>query len=347
MIGVLTAGGICGAGRAFAKEEAKAVEFGGKEEAAAKAADPAGPASDEKLCFLDPKVVDKAFDNYVGKHIAAAVGGNKLAVEKIPVMDDALDEFGKVSPVGFETGMTLASKYVWRGQNLGSRACLQPYAKAATKFLPLGTFSFTWWGNYMPDGVSEGTTVDTEHDLTWDYNFDFLALLKLGGIDASGWPCPLGKLLDLNYATGFIYYDFPPSKSYSREYYNIITMSWPLHPYIGLYNDFGAGNGIWIDMGISQPWDLKLFTVNSYLKFGYNKNQWCRSSKLQTMEYGFSLPIPIGKHIKIEPFLSHSVRLNKTYFYTQVDDGNGNTVEQGNVLTQNEFFGGFKYSINF
>jgi len=305
------------------------------------------PAPEQKLCFLDPQIVDKNFDLLVGRHIAAVVGDKKLAIEKMPVMDDALDEFGKISPLAFETGFTLSSKYVWRGQNLGNRASLQPYAKAGTKFLPLGTLSFTWWGNFMPDGVSEGVTVDTEHDFTFDYNFDFLTLLKKGGIQTDSWACPFNKLLDFNYATGFIYYHFPPTRTSSNEYYNVLTFNWPFHPYLAAYNDFGPGNGLWYEWGFSQPWDLKLFTVNSYVKFGYNKKQWCSSSKLQTMEYGFSLPIPVGKHMKIEPFISHSVRLNKTYYYTQVDDGNGNLVEQGNVLTQNEFFGGFKYSISF
>jgi len=314
-----------------------------------------GPKTETR--FLDPLVVDESFDRYVGTRIASLVGDKKLAVSKIPGYDDALEEFGKVSPVSFELGFALVSKYIWRGQNLGDRANWQPYVKAGTKFLPLGTASFTYWVDFLKDGNEEieDSPADIEHDFYFDYNFDLLAAAKLAGIDYETMPYLLKKAVDLNFAIGIWRYWYPTTLTSTNELYGTVTYNWPFHPFVTLVNDFSANTGMWLETGICQNFDLKLFTVSFYSKLGYNDRQYCSSSKLQTLEFGFSLPIPLGTHMKIEPFISYSKRLNKTYFYTEVEqtelDADGNevttTVQQGNILTRDEFFGGFKYAINF
>lgn len=315
------------------------------------------PGSQTETRFLDPLVIDESFERYVGKYCASAVGNKRLAISKIPGYDDALDEFGRVSPVSFELGFALVSKYIWRGQNLGDRANWQPYVKAGTKFLPLGAASFTYWVDFLKDGNEEipDSPVDIEHDFYFDYNFDFLAAAKQAGINYEAMPYLFRKAVDINFAIGIWRYWYPTSLTSTNELYGTVTYNWPFHPFVTLVNDFSANTGMWLETGISQNFDLKVFTVSFYSKLGYNDRQYCSSSKLQTLEFGFSLPIPLGTHMKIEPFISYSKRLNKTYFYTEVEqteiDADGNeitaTVQQGNILTGDEFFGGFKYAINF
>ncbi len=316
------------------------------------------PGSPLSPGYLEPSIVDDAFDRHVGQRIAAVTRDARLGVSKIPGYDDALDVVGKYSPLAFELGFTLTSKYIWRGQNLGDRACWQPYVKTSTKFLPLGTFSFTYWANLLKNGNEEGEddSPDTEHDFYFDYNFDMLAGAKLLGVEAGQWPYLLRKAADFNLAIGIWRYWFPPTGTSDNEFYGTVTYNWPLNPYVTIVNDFTAGTGIWYEVGVAQSFDLKLVTVAGYSKLGYNHKQWSASSKLQTFEFGFSLPIPVGAHMCIEPFLSYSKRLKKTYFYTQYEeatgfDGDGNevttTFDQGNILTGDEFYGGFKYMINF
>ncbi len=297
------------------------------------------PAAGE-IKFLDPEMVDHAFDDLIGRRIAPIVRDNKLAVQQVPYCDDALDQFGKYSPFDFELGFTLTSKYMWRGQDLTPpRACWQPYVRVSPDFEPIGNFCFTYWTNI----ASGYPTDDTEHDFYLDYNLDMLDLLKTVGVKKDTMPYLVRKALDFNLAAGWGYFFYPPSGACTDEVYGTVTYNWPFHPYVFFTNDYRLGNGVWCETGISESFDLKLFILNYYTKIGYNHRQWSVSSKLQTLELGFSMPLPLGKHMKIEPFLAYSKRLNKTYYTTANEDGSSDW----HIRTRDNFFGGFKYVINF
>lgn len=289
-----------------------------------------------KARFLDPEIVDNACYNCVGKAVGKCTANTKLGISEIPYWDAALDKFGKVSPLYFELGFTLASKYMWRGQTLGNDISWQPYVKSGHDFGALGNPSFTYWVNITNDYKGGNGKDNSEYDFIFDYNVDVLKMFRLVGLDGDKLPYLLKKSIDINFDTGYIYYYFPPYHTDTKEVYWKIGYNWPLHPYMLIINDIDAGRGIWYEWGVCQDIDLSLFKVCTYAKLGYNKNQWISGSALQTLDFGGSIPFPIGKHMTIKPFLSYSKRLHRTYPEGSED-----------VITHDELYGGFSYSVNF
>lgn len=286
----------------------------------------------KKPGFLEPEIVDQWFDNTVGKKIESVVGNRKIAIDYIPYHDDFYDQFGKMSPFDFTLGFTLANMYLWRGQNLGNDTSWQPYVTVSPDFEPIGDVSFTFWSNITQH--LEGKD-DSEYDFIVDYSLPMLDTLKKLGCDVDGVPYIIKKLADFSFQTGYIYYWFPPVTDDSHEVYFGQAYNWPLHPYWKVYNDFDSGKGLWWETGVSQDFDLKLFTLSTFASLGYNHRQWGESSALQTLLFGASVPVPIGKHMVIEPFLSYSKRLKRTF------------TQDGTDLTRDEIYGGFNYTLNF
>ena len=282
--------------------------------------------------YLEPEIVDNAFEQLLGQHIEKVTGNKKIEIEKIPGWDDGLDEFGKISPFDFEIGFTLANIYLWRGQNLGNDTSWMPYVTVSPDFEPLGDLSFTFWADITQHMPGKD---DLEYDFAVDYTVDILDLLEILNYNPQTAPYLLTKLMDISFSTGYIYYWFPPSGTDSHEVYWAIEYNLPLHPSFAIYNDFDAGRGIWYEWGVSQDLDLKLFTLSTFATMGYNHRQWGKTSALSTLHFGGSVPIALGTHTTIEPFLSYSKRLNRTY------------TEDASDLTTDELYGGFNFSISF
>ena len=286
----------------------------------------------EETKWLEPEIVDNAFEQLVGRHIEKVTGDQKLKIAKIPGFDDALDEIGKISPFDIEIGFTLANIYLWRGQNLGNDASWMPYVTVSPDFEPLGDLSFTYWADITQHMPGKD---DLEYDFVVDYTVDILEILKLVQYDPETSPYLLTKLMDISFSTGYIYYWFPPSCTDSHEVYWSMEYNLPLHPSFAIYNDFDQGRGIWYEWGVSQDFDLKLITLSTFATLGYNHRQWGESSKLSIFHFGGSVPFEIGTHTVIEPFLSYSKRANRTY------------TADGSDLTTDELYGGFNFSIGF
>lgn len=283
-------------------------------------------AQEAEVGMLEPEIIDGLLD------FSDVVSLPAIGIEEIPGLDAALDSFDEVCPLDFELGFTLASAYIWRGQNLGSDASFQPYVTVSPSFEPLGDLSFTYWADITKN---EADRNEREFDYAVDYNFDILEALGKFGYSSDSAPYALTKVLDFNFDTGYIYYDFPPNGgSKSQEVYFGVAYNLPLHPSFTIYNDWDRGRGLWMEWGVSQDINLGLVTLATYATMGYNKSQWGESSALSTLDMGGSIPIAIGTHMTIEPFLSYTKRLNATY--TGESD-----------LTHDELYGGMNWSICF
>ena len=282
--------------------------------------------------FLEPEVIDNAFDACIGKTIESIVGSGRLGIERIDGYDDFLDRFSELSPFDFELGFTLANIYLWRGQTLGSDTSWMPYVTVSPDFEPLGDISFTYWVDITKDTPGKD---DLEYDFVIDYTVSMLELACLIGFKKENAPYLLEKALDFSFSTGYIYYWFPPAGDDSYEMYWGVEYNLPFHPTMTIYNDFGDGSGVWLEWGVSQDFDLKLVTLSTFATLGYNHRQWGKTSALSVFQFGGSIPLSIGTHMTIEPFLSYSARLKKTF-----DDDGAN-------LTHDAWYGGFNFSIGF
>jgi len=142
--------------------------------------------------------------------------------------------------------------------------------------------------------------------------------------------------LDFSFDTGYIYYKFPPQPdTKTQEVYFGIEYNLPLSPSFYVYQDWDRGRGLWYEWGISHDLDLKFFTLSTYAKMGYNHRQWGTTSALSTLDFGASIPIAVGSHMTVEPFLSYTKRLKATYTDDETD------------LTHDELYGGVNWSITF
>ncbi|MBU1864620.1 MAG: hypothetical protein KKH94_13250 [Candidatus Omnitrophica bacterium] len=98
-----------------------------------------------------------------------------------------------------------------------------------------------------------------------------------------------------------------------------------------MYNDWNRGRGAWLAWGISQDVNIGVCTLSNYATLNYNHGQWGADSQFSTLDFGTSIPISIGKHMTIEPFISYTKELD--------DDGAD--------MVNDELYGGFNWSINF
>lgn len=291
------------------------------------------PAQKKPVGRYEPEKVDMMFEEHVGKKLEPMVGDNRLGIKRIDGFDDALDSFTAVSPFDFELGFTLANMYLWRGLNLGSDTSWMPYVTVSPDFEPFGDLSFTYWADITQN---ERGNDEREFDFVVDYTFSFLELMKqMFCYNPDDNPELITKLLDFEFSAGYIYYYFPPDSTDSHEYYFKMVHNLPLHPYMAIYHDFDQGSGTWIERGISQDFDLKLFTLSTFASIGYNHRQWVKDEGFANLHFGGSIPVELGTHMIIEPFLSYSKRLNKL----RDDDDN--------VVIHDELYGGFNYSIRF
>ena len=287
----------------------------------------------KKVSVFDAEFIDLVFEEHVGRHIAPVVGDARFGIKRIDGYDDALDQFTAVCPIDIEIGFTLANMYLWRGQNLGSDTSFQPYVTASPDFEPFGDLSFTYWLDFTQNSRNKD---EREQDFVVDYTFAFDDLLVCAGLINDDTPNIVKRLLDFDFSAGYIYYYFPFDGTDSHEYYfKMEATNMILHPYIAIYHDFDQGSGTWIERGISQDFDLKLFTLSTFAILGYNHRQWSKKECFSNLHFGGSIPIEIGTHMVIEPFLSYSKRLDHTR-----DDFDQNMVHD-------ELYGGFNYSISF
>ncbi len=217
----------------------------------------------------------------------------------------------------FELGFTFASAYIWRGQNFGTDASWQPYVTVSPKCIPegFGDISFTCWANVTKNNPGEN---HNETDFSIDYELD---------IEEYG-----------SFSAGYIYYDFPhvedDDADESQEIYFGVALPVLLNPSFTWYHDFDAGSGEWLEFGLSHDFDVIGVSVSTYATLSYVDGQWGAGSGFSTLDFGASLPIPLGMHMTIEPYVSYTKRLEDTY-------------SGGVNLIHDELYGGFNWSITF
>ena len=282
--------------------------------------------------YLEPEIVSNFFDAHFGSHLEKLVGNNRLEIKSLHGLDDALDSLGNISPFDIEMGFSTANMYLWRGQKLGSDTSFQPFVSASPDFEPFGDLVFTFWTDITKDTPGKN---DLEYDFVVEYTFHMLELLKIIGCDESNCCYPLKKLLDFNLSTGYIYYWFPPATDDSHEIYWKLAYNLPFNPSFLISHDIDAGDGVWYEAGISQDFDLKLFVLSTFATLGYNHRQWGKTSAFSIFQFGGSIPVSIGTHITVEPFLSYSKRLKRTSTDDETD------------LVHDELLGGFNFVIGF
>jgi len=272
--------------------------------------------------FLDPEILDNFFS--IGDY-----DGPTLGIEEVPGIDNVLDAIDEALPVYFDIGFSVVTAYIWRGQNLGSDASFQPYVTAGIDAIPAIDFSFTYWADITKNEPDRNLR---EVDYATDFNINILEALELIGYEPNDNPYLANKLFDFTFDTGYIYYDFPPNGgSKSQEVYFGVEYNLPLSPSFFIYNDWDRGRGAWLEWGIAQDLDLGAFTVCTYATLGYSKGQWGADEQFSTLDLGASIPISLGKHTTIEPFISFTKELE--------DDGAG--------LVNDELYGGMNFSIAF
>ncbi len=285
--------------------------------------------AEDSVRFLEPEIIDNFFTKYLGEPIDELTGGFKFGVTEIPILDESLDKVGEISPIDLELGFSVVNAYIWRGQKLGSDASWQPYVTASPDFEPFGDVSFTFWADITQNSLGEN---QREYDFVVDYNFSILEGLELIGYKKEESPYLLTKALDFTFDTGYIYYKFPPQPdTKTQEVYFGVEYNLPLSPSFYIYNDWDRGSGAWLSWGIAQDIDLGVITLSTYATLNYNKGQWGADSQLSTLDFGASIPVELGKHMVIEPFLSYTKELD--------DDGAN--------MVNDEIYGGFNWSISF
>lgn len=290
----------------------------------------------EKKGALDQDLFSYGCDRLIGKHIKPIVKDFSFGIKRLPGFDDALDAVGKISPIDVEMGFTVANIYLSRGEKIGNHASWMPYVSLSPDFEPLGDLKATYWSDItrrMPG------TNHLEDDWILEYTVEIPDIIKIAGGDVEKAPYLLKKALDFCFTTGYWYYWYPPTKESTKEISWGINYHLPLNPTVTVYNDYVRGKGLWWEWGISQDFDLKLFTLSTFAIMGYNHRQWSVSSRLSMLYFGGSIPISIGSHMKIEPFLSYSKRLKRTFRL----DEEGELVD----ITHDELYGGFNYVITF
>lgn len=197
----------------------------------------------------------------------------------------------------------VASRYVWRGQNLGHTAVLQPSATIGKS-----GFSFNAWGNMPLSDVSSAPGAGgrrftfNEVDFTLDYSGDL----------------PGSDLVD--YSAGFILYTFPSntgvfSAPSVHELYLGFSFDTLLSPSITFYRDTNITNGWYVNGGVGHSVELDeslALDLGASLGWGdskYNNAYWTAGSTtpgaaLNDLVLSAALPLAVG-NVSIVPSLSY------------------------------------------
>ena len=207
--------------------------------------------------------------------------------------------------IGFELTTDLASKYIWRGQNLNDDPVFQPGISAA-----YGNFTAGIWGNLDLTNIN-------------DRNGDFLEMDYY--LD---WSDDLTDFEGISYSAGLIYYDFPGSYADGTrlpdtlEAYLGFSFNLPASPSITGYHDLDEAEGTYISLGIGHSVEQVLelcpgvpvaMDIGATLGWGsgsYNKYYWgTEQSKINDLVLSVSLPFEI-EGLTITPSLNYVTLLS-------------------------------------
>lgn len=177
----------------------------------------------------------------------------------------------------------LKSEHLWRGQLVNEHAVFQPGFSMA-----FGKLSGGIWGSVgLTD--SRGRKYEVER---MDYYMD--------------WTEPIYGLEGVSYSAGFIYYDFPRSRTETSEIYGGLSFNAPLSPSVTCYYDTDRAEGAYValrgkhsfenivDIGLERPLTLNLTASLGWASRNYNYSYWgVYKNELNDLQVSANLPIPL------------------------------------------------------
>jgi len=208
--------------------------------------------------------------------------------------------YTKPVPLTFSIDYTVASDYVWRGQNLSEystegREKLNHQLGLGLSYDTerFGTFSgsiwFEWFaGQESLDPASGSNHQETDYTLSWSVDIDAIATTVEFGWIAYQFPQASG---DANLThEWYVSLGFDDSGLFGTE-------QSVLNPYVAYYMDVDDIQGSWIEFGISHDFALaessltdtpilKDITLTPSLIIGIDHGQISTSTKLANMQYG-------------------------------------------------------------
>jgi len=206
--------------------------------------------------------------------------------------------------VSLDISTDLASKYIWRGQNVNDEFVLQPY-------IGFGAYGFSGsiWANMdltngsqtIPNNAGEFQEID----YTLDYSNSMPGLEKLG------------------FSLGVIHYLFMDTSSISTtELYGGISLDIPASPFFTWYGDVSEIDGSYLQFGFGHTFgrvagdsdyymDLDLSGAFAYGTCGYNDGYFgIDEGAWNDFTLGIGVPITL-KHVTITPKFNLSTMLSE------------------------------------
>lgn len=197
--------------------------------------------------------------------------------------------------------MTYSTMYIWRGLPLTSESVLWPSVSVSYKGL-----SASIWGNYEIMDSNKHAGDFTEVDYTLDYTHE-ISIVSL--------------------SAGVIHYRFPGTGfDHTTEVYAGVGLDVPLSPTVTVYKDLRVSHGAYATFGVSHEFeDLLKPTENSSVGLDLAATVGWGSDRNNEFYYGtprkggsgwtdlllsIGIPISIGDHWTVRPFLSHALLLD-------------------------------------
>lgn len=267
----------------------------------------------------------------------------------------------KNSPISVSLDYTIVSDYIFRGVNfseypgegrekLNSQLGVGFEIDTAKLGTNLGTFGFTFWGEWYADQVSalntptgSGTSLqEVDYTINWSYEIsELFTTVELGWI-AYTYP-QLGG--DAHYThEWYVSLGFDDSTLFGTE-------QSVLKPYVAYYWDMDDVDGCWLEWGISHDFALaemgiddapvlQDITVTPSFVMGIDNGRWSSSMRLANMRYGIDVGYDISSALNI-PQEYGRIGLNLFVYFSDAIYDNG-PVTLTNL--NDEFWGGMKLS---
>ena len=261
----------------------------------------------------------------------------------------------KSRPISFSVDHTIASDYVFRGANLSEypgegREKLNHQLgfgielDTAKLGANIGTFGFSFWGEWYADQVSALNTPTGSGNSLQEVDY------------AINWSYELAELFT-TVELGWIAYTFPQTGGdahYTNEWY--VSLSFDdsdifgteesvLNPYVAYYLDVDDVDGGWLEFGISHGFALadlgmantvvlKDITVTPGIVMGVDDGQMGKSMRLANVQYQLEAEYDISSALDISPEYGKASLTAFVYFSDAIHD----------AFLNDEFWGGMKMS---
>ena len=198
------------------------------------------------------------------------------------------------SEIGFQSDLTLVSRYIWRGFDtiVDDRPAVQPSI----------TFAFGKSGVWL-NLWSAIALADT----------DFVELDLIVGYDKV-----FSK--EMTFSAGVGYFTFPSMSHYPDKnstspeiYAGVSTSSLPLSPGLTLYYDFNVGDGLYVTLSLNQSFHIKSKALCSTFVIGYTTQyqDFGVDPGFSDICLGISTDFPF-KRITLTPNLNYVIVPNET-----------------------------------